>query len=108
MGHQDRTRWDGDDCSAFVIVMQPDFGPAHGEESRVGTVSFVHESRSSRDISLAVNERGFAIRHGHMYSYRLCDALGIDPSDGVVRVSFLHYNSPDEMERLIGVLDELL
>jgi selenocysteine lyase/cysteine desulfurase len=83
-------------------------GPAHAASSRVGTVSFVHPGRASQAISSAVTRRGIGIRHGHMYAYRLCRALGLDPEDGVVRVSLVHYNTMDEIERLIAALDEAL
>ena len=83
-------------------------GPAHGGPSRVGTISFVHDSKSSREITEVVDRSGIAIRHGHMYAYHLCEALGMDPDDGVVRVSLVHYNTPEEIERLIEVLDRAL
>ena len=35
------------------------------------------------------------------------DRLGLDPEDGVVRTSFVHYNSPEEIERLIEVFDSI-
>jgi cysteine desulfurase family protein (TIGR01976 family) len=80
-------------------------GPATGGPERVGTVSFVHHRKSSREITEVVDRSGIAIRHGHMYAYHLCEALGLDPDDGVVRVSLVHYNSAEEIERLIEVLD---
>ena len=83
-------------------------GPTSGGRDRVGTVSFVHESKTSREITEAIDRSGVAIRHGHMYAWHLCDALGMDVEDGVVRVSFVHYNTLAEIERLIGVLDEAL
>lgn len=83
-------------------------GPAHGGATRVGTVSFAHRAKSSQSIARAAAARGIGIRAGHMYAYRLCAALGLDPDDGVVRTSFVHYNAPDEIERLIAVLDEVL
>jgi selenocysteine lyase/cysteine desulfurase len=43
-----------------------------------------------------------------MYAWHLCDALGLDLEDGVLRVSFVHYNTLDEIERLIALLDEIL
>ena len=83
-------------------------GPAHGGPSRVGTVSLVHDTKSSREITEVVDGSGIAIRHGHMYAYHLCEALGRDIEDGVVRVSLVHYNTPEEIERLIGVFDRAL
>jgi len=75
---------------------------------RLGTVSFVHDRLSSREIVAAVDRTEVAIRHGHMYAYRLCQALGLDPDDGVVRASFVHYNTVGEIERLIEVLEGVL
>jgi len=83
-------------------------GPEHAGTSRVGTVSFVHSRKSSEEITEVVDGSGIAIRHGHMYAYHLCEAMGLDPEDGVVRVSFVHYNTPEEIERLIEVLDVAL
>jgi cysteine desulfurase family protein (TIGR01976 family) len=83
-------------------------GPSHGDPTRVATVSFLPKGRRPSEVAAHVNARGVGIRSGHMYSYRLCKGLGIDTSEGVVRASFAHYNSPDEVERLIGLLDEAL
>lgn len=83
-------------------------GPDHGDRSRVGTISFVHDGRTSREITEVVDASGIAIRHGHMYAYHLCESLGMDPDDGVVRVSMVHYNTPEEIERLIEVFDRAL
>lgn len=83
-------------------------GPTGAGPERVGTVSFVHRSLSSAAITRAADRAGIAIRHGHMYAYRLCRAAGLDPADGVVRVSLVHYNTPEEIERLIEVLDRAM
>ena len=83
-------------------------GPGHGDISRVGTISFVHDRIPSSAITAAVDRTEIAIRHGHMYAYRLCRSLGLEPEDGVVRISLVHYNTETEIERLIEVLDEVL
>jgi selenocysteine lyase/cysteine desulfurase len=84
-------------------------GPATGDPAaRVATISFVHASRSSAEIAARAHQAGIGIRNGHMYAYRLCEELGIRTDDGVVRVSAVHYNSPEEIERLIEALDPIL
>jgi cysteine desulfurase family protein (TIGR01976 family) len=83
-------------------------GPAAADANRVGTVSFVHDRLTSREIAAAVDRTEVAIRHGHMYAYRLCEALGLDPDDGVVRASFVHYNTLEEIERFVEVLEQIL
>ena len=83
-------------------------GPTDDGPSRVGTISFVHDSKSSAEITGAVDRSGIGIRHGHMYAYHLCEAAGLDPEDGVVRTSLVHYNTMEEIERLIEVFDAAL
>lgn len=83
-------------------------GPNHGESGRVSTISFVSEKVSAETIVDRAVKAGFGIRNGHMYAYRLCEALGIPPEQGVVRVSPVHYNTLEEMDRFIRVLDGVL
>jgi cysteine desulfurase family protein (TIGR01976 family) len=106
--------WEQEPMEAFVgwCRVRTDLrwiGPATAEPAvRVPTLSFVHATRSSREIVQACNRRGLGIRFGHFYAHRLATALGLDPDDGVVRTSLVHYNTVDEVERLCGVLDEVL
>lgn len=72
---------------------------------RVSTIAFRHAERSSKEIADALIGRGFGLRNGHMYSMRLCETMGIPVDDGVVRVSAVHYNTMDEIERLIEALE---
>jgi cysteine desulfurase family protein (TIGR01976 family) len=74
----------------------------------VGTVSFVHNRLSSAAISAEVDKHPIGIRYGNMYAYRLVTALGLNPDDGVVRVSVVHYNTVEEIDRLISVLETVL
>jgi cysteine desulfurase family protein (TIGR01976 family) len=83
-------------------------GPGHVGPGRVGTISFVHKTKSSKEIVLAINKEDVGIRYGHFYAYRLAQALGLDPDDGVVRTSLLHYNTLDEIDRLIDIFETIL
>lgn len=67
-------------------------------------------------IAVALDEPGAAVaarlaRHnimaggGHFYAWRLLEGLGLDPNHGVLRLSFLHYTTPEEITRLIQALD---
>ncbi len=83
-------------------------GPSNSDPGRVPTISFISSRRSPREVVEAVDKSGVGIRYGHMYSKRLCEALQIDPTEGVVRVSAVHYNTHDEIERLIQALETAL
>ena len=92
------------------LVANPRFrviGPTAADDNRVPTVSFLHATRSSADVVAALHAAGIAVRNGHMYARRLCEPLGLDPDDGVVRVSAVHYNTVAEIDRVIDVLDAL-
>ncbi len=83
-------------------------GPQEAGPARVGTISFVRAGKSSRELAAALDRTEIAVRHGHMYAWHLCKALGLDLEDGVLRVSFVHYNTPGEIDRLIEVFDTIL
>jgi selenocysteine lyase/cysteine desulfurase len=83
-------------------------GPRDAGLDRVGTISFLHQSKSSREITAAVDRTDVAIRHGHMYAWHLCEAMDLDPEDGVVRVSLVHYNTLEEIDRLVEVFDQVI
>jgi len=48
------------------------------------------------------------IRWGHFCSKRLIDCLGLAAQDGVIRVSLVHYNSVEEVDRFVIVLRTIL
>ncbi len=82
--------------------------PGADREPGATTFSFVVEGRKAADFPAALNRHKVAIRNGHFYAYRAIRDLGLDPADGVVRASMVHYNTEDEVARLIRHLDEVL
>lgn len=78
-------------------------GPAD-VKSRAPTVSMVLDQPGAV-MAERLGQRGIMASGGHFYAYRLFKALGIDPNHGALRVSFVHYTSPEEVYRLIEVLD---
>ncbi|MCZ6836390.1 MAG: aminotransferase class V-fold PLP-dependent enzyme, partial [Planctomycetota bacterium] len=83
-------------------------GPDHAEVTRVPTISFHHDKVKSVEIAKALCQANIGARNGHMYTARLCAKLGYDLEDGFARVSLLHYNTQQEIDRLIEVLDGIL
>ncbi|MFO0858643.1 MAG: aminotransferase class V-fold PLP-dependent enzyme [Phycisphaerales bacterium] len=92
------------------LTKQPAFrviGPTAADSSRVCTISFVStRGRPSKSIVQSCNEQGVGVKHGNFYAYRLCEAVGLDPNDGVIRASFAHYNTHEEVDRLIAALND--
>lgn len=80
-------------------------GPARSDASRVSTVSCKVAGRTSASLALALNAQGLGVKHGHFYSKRLLDYLGFaDPSDGVLRISLAHYNTPADVDAVLTAL----
>ncbi|MEP7155218.1 MAG: cysteine desulfurase-like protein [Betaproteobacteria bacterium] len=76
--------------------------------NRMPTVSFVVAGKSPEDIVRHMDKFDIGIRFGDFYAKRLIEALGLQHHGGVVRVSMAHYNTTEEIERLIHHLDEAI
>ena len=74
---------------------------------RAPTVAFTVEGKSSGEVASLLAESKLGVGVGNFYAYRLIKALGIDTEDGAVRVSFVHYTSKEEVDRLIESLGRL-
>lgn len=76
-----------------------------GIERRVPTIAFKVDGAHSAELVHKVDGAQIGIRHGDFHSRRLVEALGLDGEGGVMRVSLVHYNTLDEVDRLITTLD---
>ena len=77
-------------------------------EQRVPTISFVHHKMKSDEIVEKVDDYRIGIRFGDFYAKKLIEDAGLKEKNGVVRVSLVHYNSLDEVKRLIWVLKKVI
>jgi len=75
---------------------------------RVPTISFVVNQRKSSEIPVPVDSENMGIRWGDFYARRLIKALNLSENDGVVRLSLVHYNSLQEVNKLVEVLDRVV
>ena len=82
--------------------------PAQTSGERVPTISFVVKGRPSESIVRHLDRFNIGIRFGDFYAKRLIEALGLQSQGGVVRVSMAHYNTEQEIDRLIRHLDEAI
>ena len=76
--------------------------------NRMPTISFVVKNQHSEKIVLHMDQLNIGIRFGDFYAKRLIAALGLVEQGGVVRVSIAHYNTVEEIDRLIRGLDEVI
>ena len=76
--------------------------------NRVPTISFVVANQQSETVVRHIDCFNIGIRFGDFYAKRLIDALALTGQGGVVRVSIAHYNTAEEIDRLIRHLDEVI
>jgi len=69
-------------------------GPPPGEKS--GTVSFVIDGIHSKDVAVALDFKGIAIREGHHCAMPLHERFGLSAT---CRASFYLYNTLEEVDR---------
>lgn len=82
-------------------------GPADASQ-RAATVAFVPLRRSPAEVAATLAQAGILGASGNFYAVRLLEAMGVDPSSGVVRLSFVHYTTSEDIDRLILALDRAL
>lgn len=76
-------------------------------KNRAPTIAFTFVNQSSKTISNQLVKNGIATRNDNFYAWRCLKALGIDVDDGVVRTSMVHYNTHEDVEKLISVLKKI-
>ena len=75
---------------------------------RCPTVAFSPLACDPQDVAHELVARGVQTSSGHYYAARVLDGLGIDPDRGVVRLSFVHYTSTEDVERAVDALSDVL
>jgi cysteine desulfurase family protein (TIGR01976 family) len=74
-------------------------------DGRVPTFCFNVPGRSAEEVAVLLAERELAVWHGDYYAVETMRHLGL--ADGAVRAGIVHYNTEDEVDRLLDALAEL-
>jgi len=75
---------------------------------RVPTVSFTVPGLHPRRIAAALGEQGIQVWDGNYYALAVTERLGLESQGGMVRVGLVHYNTEDEIQRLVDALGPIL
>ncbi|HEU0028156.1 MAG TPA: aminotransferase class V-fold PLP-dependent enzyme, partial [Ktedonobacterales bacterium] len=75
---------------------------------RVPTVAITIEGHTPRELATALGERGIFTWDGNYYAITLMERLGLEESGGALRIGLAHYNTIDEVERLLTALQEII
>jgi cysteine desulfurase family protein (TIGR01976 family) len=75
-------------------------------QGRVATFCFNVQGMAPRTVAEHLGQHGVAVAAGHYYATLPAQALGLMP-EGSVRASLLHYNTAEDVDRLLAGLDAL-
>jgi cysteine desulfurase family protein (TIGR01976 family) len=75
---------------------------------REANISLVCQAVSSSSLASLLAKKGIATKNAHFYAYRLLKKLGVDTNEGVVRFSFAHYNTKNDVMRIVDALASIL
>lgn len=76
----------------------------YGPDERAGIISFNLPGKECADVAAALDENGIAVRSGQHCAQPLMRRLGID---GCARMSFYIYNTKEEVDYTLGVLEKI-
>jgi cysteine desulfurase family protein (TIGR01976 family) len=68
---------------------------------RVPTVSFTHDRVAPSAIARALAAQGICVWSGNNYALEVVRQLGLPEETGVLRIGLAHYNTPEEIERVL-------
>ncbi|TPP09779.1 cysteine desulfurase-like protein [Rhizobium glycinendophyticum] len=78
------------------------------DSQRVPTIAFRFDGREAADLCKAMDAEKIAMRFGDFHSRRLAEYLGLTDHGGMLRVSMVHYNTIEELDRFTSALDRIL
>lgn len=78
------------------------------DNDRMPTIAFQPLKQSALAVSTKMQDMGIGCESGHFYAHRLLTDLGIDAEDGVVRISLVHYNGIEEVEKILTSLERAI
>jgi cysteine desulfurase family protein (TIGR01976 family) len=75
-------------------------------DQRTPTAAITFARATPEVAATALGDRGIATWWGDFYAVGPVEALGLQPA-GVLRIGLTHYNTADEVDRLLGELEEI-
>jgi cysteine desulfurase family protein (TIGR01976 family) len=75
---------------------------------RCATLSFRLDEHNPTAIATFLGERGIFTWDGNFYALNLSERLGVESRGGMLRIGLVHYNTAEEVERLLSALREFV
>lgn len=76
-------------------------------DHRAPTFAVSLDGYTPRQVAERLGEQGIFVWDGHYYAIAVMERLGLLERGGLVRIGFVHYNTPKEVDRTIDTLKAL-
>jgi len=73
---------------------------------RCSTISLRMGEHHPTEIAKFLGDRGLFTWDGNFYAMNLSERLGVEPKGGVLRIGLVHYNTMEEVDRLLSSLSQ--
>jgi selenocysteine lyase/cysteine desulfurase len=60
---------------------------------------------SAEKLARRLAQQQIYVWQGNMYALNLCERLGLESEGGFLRLGLVHYNTHEEIDRVLEVLD---
>jgi cysteine desulfurase family protein (TIGR01976 family) len=80
----------------------------HRFENRCATIVVRIEGHTPLELATKLGERGFFTWDGNYYALNVTEQLDVERLGGFLRIGLVHYNTTEEVERMLGALREIV
>ncbi|MFY9673312.1 MAG: aminotransferase class V-fold PLP-dependent enzyme [Terriglobales bacterium] len=77
-------------------------------DRRCATFAVRVDGHSPLELTTRLGDRGFFTWDGNYYAINVTEQLDVERSGGFLRIGLVHYNTPEEVERLLAALREIV
>jgi cysteine desulfurase family protein (TIGR01976 family) len=77
-------------------------------DERCATLAVRIEGHTPLELATKLGERGFFTWDGNYYAINVTEQLDVERLGGFLRIGLVHYNTMEEVERLLGALREIV
>ena len=74
-------------------------------DKRMATVSIRKEGLTPEELALKLADQNIFVWNGNFYAVSISERLGVEQSGGLVRIGLVHYNTIEEIDRCLAVID---
>jgi cysteine desulfurase family protein (TIGR01976 family) len=76
-------------------------------DQRCATLAVTIDGHSPLELATKLGERGIFTWDGNYYALNLTEQLDVEKSGGFLRIGLVHYNTAEEVDRLLSALEEI-